>query len=48
MANQRDVPLRDALHAVIARDNGAQLVSRDWDFEQLKDITKTKKPEDLL
>ncbi|MEK6921710.1 MAG: PIN domain-containing protein [Nanoarchaeota archaeon] len=48
LAKQRNVPLRDALHAIIARDNGAQLVSRDWDFEQLKDVTNTKKPEDLL
>ena len=48
IAKQRNVPLRDALHAIIARDNGAQLVSRDWDFEQLKDITQAKKPEDLL
>lgn len=48
VAKQRNVPLRDALHAILARDNEAQLVSRDWDFEQLKDITTTKKPEDLL
>lgn len=48
LAKQRNVPVRDALHAVLARDGEAQLVSRDWDFEQLKDITSAKKPEDLI
>lgn len=48
LAKQRNVPLRDALHAILSRDNEAQLVSQDWDFEKLKDITKAKKPEDLL
>ena len=48
LAKQRDVPLRDALHAVLARDGDAQLVSRDRDFEKLKDITPAKKPEDLI
>ena len=47
-AKQRDVPLRDALHAILARDHEAQLVSRDKHFEKLKDITRTKKPEDLI
>lgn len=48
LAKQRNVPLRDALQAILARDHGAQLVSRDWDFEQLKDITTTRKPEELI
>jgi predicted nucleic acid-binding protein len=48
LAKQRNVPLRDALHAVLSRDHEAQLVSRDWDFQKLKDITKAKLPEDLL
>ena len=48
LAKQRDVPLRDALHAILARDHEAQLVSRDKHFEKLKDITRTKKPEDLI
>ncbi len=48
LAKQRDVPLRDALHAVIARDHDAQLVSRDWDFEKIKDVRNALKPEDLL
>lgn len=48
LAKQRDIPLRDAAHAVISRDCMAQLVSRDRDFEKLKDITLTKRPEDLI
>lgn len=47
-AKQRGVPLRDALHAILARDHQAQLVSRDWDFEKLRDISRVKKPEDLI
>lgn len=48
LAKRRKVPLRDALYAILARDYGAQPVSRDWHFEKLKDITKAKLPEDLI
>ena len=48
LSKQRDVPLGDAIHAVLARDHDAQLVSRDWDFEKLKDITNVQKPENLM
>ncbi|MBI2548445.1 PIN domain-containing protein [Candidatus Woesearchaeota archaeon] len=48
LAKQRRVPFGDVFHAVLARDHDAQLVSRDWDFEKLKDIAKAKKTEDLL
>lgn len=48
LARKRDVPPGDAIHAVVCRDNDAQLVSRDWHFEQLKDIAVAKKPEELL
>lgn len=47
-AKQRNVPLGDVFHAMIARDYGAQLISRDRDFEKLKDITHTKLPEEFL
>ena len=36
------------IHAILARDNESQLVSRDKDFDRLKDITRAKFPEDLL
>lgn len=45
---RRNVPFGDALHAVIARDHEAQMVSRDEDFYRLKDIVLTKKPEELI
>lgn len=48
LAAQRQVPVRDALHAVLARDREAQLVSRDRHFQKLKDITIAKFPEDLI
>ena len=47
IAVKRTVPKADALHAILARDNAAQLISRDWDFTKLKDITKAKLPEDI-
>lgn len=48
IAKQRDVPEGDALHAILARDNNLQFISRDHDFDWLKDITRTKKPEDFI
>ena len=48
LAKQRDVPMRDVLHAIIARDNEIQLISRDRDFCKLKDITQAKFPEEFL
>ena len=36
---EKNVPFRDVLHAIISRDSGAQLISRDKDFKKLKDIT---------
>lgn len=48
LAKQRFIPWRDALHALIAQTHDAQLVTRDYDFEKLKDIRRAKKPEDLL
>jgi len=48
LAKQRSIPSGDAIHAVVARDSQAQLVSRDWDFEKLKDISRAKKPEELI
>ena len=48
IADQRNVPRRDVLHAILARDNEAQLITRDKHFEQLKDITIAKMPEELI
>lgn len=45
IAIKRGVPIKDALHAVICRDNDYELISRDLHFDLLKDITKVSKPE---
>mgnify|MGYP001595781821 CR=1 FL=1 len=47
LAAKRNLPLMDALHAILARDCKAMLISRDTDFSELKDIVKTEKPEDV-
>lgn len=47
-ANKNKVPVGDALHAIIARDNNAVLVSRDHHFEELTEICLAKKPEEII
>ncbi|MDD9953600.1 MAG: PIN domain-containing protein [Candidatus Woesearchaeota archaeon] len=48
LSKDRKVPFGDALHAIIARDNEAIVITRDRHFEVLQDITQAKKPEELL
>ncbi len=48
LAYNRSIPEGDALHAILARDNDALMVSRDMHFQRLLDIVKTKKPEELF
>jgi predicted nucleic acid-binding protein len=38
LSKDRDIPEPDALHAILARDNDAVLVTRDKHFLKLKDI----------
>ena len=47
LASKRGVPVMDAMHALIARNNKAMLITRDKDFQKLKDIVESKKPEDF-
>jgi predicted nucleic acid-binding protein len=47
IAEERDLPPGDCLHAIIARDNNFILVTRDKDFKQLEDITSHHKPEEI-
>ncbi len=44
---KRNIPKRDALHALIARDNKAILVTLDKHFQKLLDIIEPKRPQDL-
>jgi len=43
-----EIPKNDCLHAILARDNSAILVSRDRHFELIQHISTAKKPEDLI
>lgn len=47
IAEERNLPPGDVLHAIIARDNNLILITRDKDFRQLEDISEHYKPEDL-
>jgi predicted nucleic acid-binding protein len=47
LARERNVPPGDALHAIIARDGGFVLVTRDRHFNSLLDISPYLLPEDL-
>jgi len=48
IAEERNVPSGDALHAIIARDCNLILVTRDNHFKKLQDICKSYKPEDII
>jgi len=48
LSAKRDVPLLDALHALLAREHHAFLVSLDHHFRKLEDITHAKSPKDLI
>ena len=47
IALEKEVPKKDALHAILARDNFAIMVSKDRHFGKLKHLTETKKPEEV-
>ena len=48
LAAKRNIPKMDALHALIARDAGALLVTLDHHFKELTDITKSYQPNELI
>ncbi len=48
LSSKRDIPKGDALHALIARDNKATLVTLDNHFKKLLDISKPKRPQDII
>ncbi len=45
IAEERNLPPGDVLHAILARDNDLILVTRDKDFRQLTDMSDHYKPE---
>lgn len=48
LSKKHKIPLGDALHGILARDNNAVMITRDHHFESLAGIVQVKKPEDLL
>ena len=48
ISSEKKIPLADAVHAILARENNAQLISRDNDFNEIKHITVTKLPEEFI
>lgn len=48
LCKKRNVSFGDALHAILARDTKAIMVTRDKHFLRLRDISDIKKPEDFL
>ncbi len=48
LSYQKKIPRADALHAILARDNNAIMISRDKHFEKLRNIVEIKKPEDII
>jgi len=48
IAQERNLPPGDVLHAIIARDHKLILITRDKHFKELKDIAEHYKPEELI
>ena len=47
LSEEKKVPFGDAVHAILARDNNAIMVTRDHHFSKLKECIIVKKPEEL-
>jgi predicted nucleic acid-binding protein len=48
IACERNLPKGDAIHALLAKEHNAILISRDRHFEQLRDIANIRKPEEII
>lgn len=48
IAEEKNLPPGDVLHAIVARDHGYIMVTRDKHFKELGDIIKYYKPEDVI
>jgi len=47
IASSNEIPKRDALHAILARDSEAVLVATDLHFAKIPHVVKSKRPEEL-
>lgn len=45
---KENLPIADCIVAILAKDNNATVVSRDWHHEELLDIVEVTTPEELL
>lgn len=45
---KRHIPKGDVLHAILARDNRATLITFDNHFKKLGDIIKSYKPQEII
>lgn len=48
IGTERGLPFGDVLHAILARDNNAVLISQDKHHQELKDIVEVKKPKEII
>ena len=48
LSKKLNIPFGDCLHAILAKDSGAIMVTRDKHFFELRNIVEIKKPEDLI
>jgi len=48
VGRKRKIPPGDELHAILARDNNAILITRDKHFEELRNIVEIRRPEELI
>ena len=47
LSKKRNIPLLDAMHALLARDQKAIMITRDKHFLLLRDIITSKRPEEI-
>lgn len=47
ISEQKNIPKADALHAILSRNNRAVFISQDQHAQELKDLFKVKKPEEI-
>jgi|SRR3989344_3607770 len=48
IALKKNIPEGDVLHAVLARNNEAILISNDLHFVKIKDIIEVRNPEEII
>jgi len=48
ISSGRNIPVRDAFHAIIARDSEAILITRDYHFQKMKEIIMPHLPEEFI